>query len=121
MSQILSNARSRLVTTWDRIARACASLNRATLAWGGLAFAAVILLSVNLVSSISLRGWQADLTEGQVFTITDGTRDVLAEIEEPINVRLYFSKGLGELAPSQARYFERVEPTQPTPGSRDEN
>lgn len=108
MSQILSNAHSRLVAMWDRIARACASLNRATLAWGGLAFAAVILLSVNLVSSISLRGWQADLTEGQVFTITDGTRDVLAEIEEPINVRLYFSKGLGELAPSQARYFERV-------------
>ena len=34
-------------------------------------------------SKSSLRGWQADLTEGQVFTITDGTRDVLAFSASP--------------------------------------
>lgn len=108
MSQILSDAVSWVGGVWDRFTRACASLNRATLAWGSLAAAAVILLSINLVSSISLRGWQADLTEGRIFTITDGTREVLSNIDEPINMRVYFSKRLGELAPEQARYFERL-------------
>ncbi len=105
MHKILNAVRS----AWDAIARRCASLSSATLAWGGLALAAVILLSVNLVSSISLRGWQADLTQGHVFTISDGTRQVLRGIDEPIAVKVYFSKRLGELAPTQAGYFERVQ------------
>lgn len=108
MSQILSDAVSWVGDVWDRFTRACASLNRTTLAWGSLAAAAVILLSVNLVSSISLRGWQADLTEGRIFSITDGTREVLSNIDESINMRVYFSKRLGELVPEQARYFERL-------------
>jgi ABC-type uncharacterized transport system involved in gliding motility auxiliary subunit len=108
MHTFLDSIRSHLTGAWDQIAKACASLNRSALAWGGLALAAVILLSVNLVSSISLRNWQADLTEGQLFTISDGTRQVLRSIDEPITVRVYFSKQLGELAPGQARYFERV-------------
>lgn len=108
MSNILSAARSWTATAWDRVTQTCASLNSSTLAWGALAFAAIILLSVNLISSISLREWQADLTEGQVFTITDGTREVVGNIDEPINVRVYFSKRLGEIAPGQARYFERI-------------
>jgi gliding motility-associatede transport system auxiliary component len=109
MHKFLASLRSHLTAAWDRIAKTCASLNRSALAWGGLALAAVILLSVNLVSSISLRNWQTDLTEGQLFTISDGTRQVLRSIDEPITVRVYFSKQLGELAPGQARYFDRVQ------------
>ncbi len=69
----------------------------------------MILLSVNLVASVSLRNWQADLTQGQLFTISDGTRQILRSIDEPITVRLYYSKRLGEVAPSYANYFERVQ------------
>jgi gliding motility-associatede transport system auxiliary component len=108
MHKILDEARTRAKNAWDGIARRCSSLSSATLAWGGLALAAVILLSVNLISSISLRSWQADLTQGHVFTISDGTRHVLRGIDEPIAVKVYFSKRLGELAPTQAGYFERV-------------
>ncbi len=64
---------------------------------------------MNLVSSVSLRNWQADLTQGRLFTISDGTRQILRSIDEPITVRVYFSKRLGELAPSYADYFERVQ------------
>jgi ABC-type uncharacterized transport system involved in gliding motility auxiliary subunit len=108
MQSLLEKLRSYLQSAWDWAAARCASLGRPALAWGGIVLAAVILLSVNLVSSISLRNWQADLTEGQVFTISKGTREVLTNIDEPINVRVYFSKRLGEAAPNQARYFERV-------------
>jgi ABC-type uncharacterized transport system involved in gliding motility auxiliary subunit len=96
-------------STSQRISRHFASLSRATLAWGGLALAAVILLSVNLIAGVSLHDWQADMTQEKLFTISDGTREVLREIDEPIKVRLYFSKQLGEASPSYALYFDRVQ------------
>jgi ABC-type uncharacterized transport system involved in gliding motility auxiliary subunit len=95
-------------SVWDRISAPFASMSRSTLAWGGLVLAAVILLSVNLMSSLTLRGWQADMTEEKLFTISDGTREVLRELDEPIKVRLYFSKRFGEASPTFSRYFERV-------------
>jgi gliding motility-associatede transport system auxiliary component len=95
-------------SAWDRLSGRFASLNRGTLAWGGLALAAVILLSINLISSISLRGVQDDMTQDKLFTISDGTREILRGIEEPIKVQVYFSKGIGEASPTYARYFERV-------------
>lgn len=109
MHPVLSSAKSQFAAGWQRIIGACSSLSRSTLAWGGLALAAVVLLSVNLLASLNLRNWQADLTEGSVFTISDGTRHILSGIDEPIAVQLYFSKRLGEMAPSHARYFERVQ------------
>ncbi len=109
MHKALNTVRALATGAWNRTARACAALSRSSLAWGGLALAAVILLSLNLISSVSLRSWQADLTQGQVFTISNGTRQILRSIDEPITVRVYFSKQLGEVAPSYAQYFERVQ------------
>jgi ABC-type uncharacterized transport system involved in gliding motility auxiliary subunit len=84
------------------------SFRRSTLAWAGLALAAVILLSVNLVSSISLKAWSADLTQDRLFTISNGTREILKSIDEPISAQLYFSRNLAEASPDVARYFDRV-------------
>jgi gliding motility-associatede transport system auxiliary component len=95
-------------SAWDRLSGRFASLSRGTLAWGGLALAAVILLSINLISSISLRGVQDDMTDDKLFTISDGTREILRGIEEPIKVQVYFSKGIGKASPTYARYFDRV-------------
>jgi gliding motility-associatede transport system auxiliary component len=84
------------------------SLNRRRMAWTALGLGAVILLSVNLIASIGLKNVKTDLTEDRLFTISDGTREVLRSIDEPITARLYFSRRLAELAPEQARYFQRV-------------
>jgi ABC-type uncharacterized transport system involved in gliding motility auxiliary subunit len=89
-------------TTW------CETLSRRTLAWGGVALAALLLLAVNSLAGAWFKTAKIDLTSDRLFTITDGTRKTLAGISEPIDVRLYFSKKLGEAAPAYARYFERV-------------
>lgn len=83
-------------------------LSPSRLAWGGLALAAVTLLSVNLIASEMLGGWKADLTEDRLYTISPGSVAVLNAIEEPIKTQLYFSTKLGQRAPSLARYFDRV-------------
>ena len=83
-------------------------LNRTTLALGSLIMAGIILVSVNLIASTALRHVKADLTEQRLFTISDGTRDVLKSIDEPIQIRVYYSKPLGEAVPSYRKYFDRV-------------
>jgi ABC-type uncharacterized transport system involved in gliding motility auxiliary subunit len=108
MRKILDHIGSPISQAWQWATTRSSSLSRSALGWGSLALAAVILLSVNLISSIGMSNWQADLTEDRLFTISNGTREVLRGIDEPITVRLYFSKRLGEVAPDYARYFDRV-------------
>jgi ABC-type uncharacterized transport system involved in gliding motility auxiliary subunit len=104
MDRILAGIRA----IFDRLTAQVAQLPRHALAWIGLALGAVILLSANLFAATAFRTVKADLTQQRLFTISDGTRAVLRNIDEPISIRLYFSKRLGEAAPTYARYFERV-------------
>ncbi len=95
----------------DGVVARAGGLDRRMLAWGSIISAAIILLSINLYSGSALRHLKADLTEEGLFSISDGTRDVLRGIDEPIRVQIYFSRILGESAPPYARYFDRVRST----------
>jgi ABC-type uncharacterized transport system involved in gliding motility auxiliary subunit len=92
----------------DRAAAMAGRINRHHLAWGGLALGAIILLAVNLIASSALRDAKLDLTKERLYTMSEGTRKALRSIDEPIDVRVYFSKKLGEAAPSYGKMFERV-------------
>lgn len=82
--------------------------SRRSLAWAGIALAAVLLLCANLIVGTLTKNWRVDLTEDRLFSMTDSTRKVLSGIEEPITLRLYYSQVLGQQAPAFATYFERV-------------
>lgn len=101
------------ISGWSLIApveivRAASRLDRKTLAWGAIALAAALMLSVNLLTSLLFKNVKADLTQDRLFTISDGTKRILTKIDEPISVRLYYTKKLGEVAPLYGKYFERV-------------
>ena len=68
----------------------------------------MLLLSVNLLSALLFKNVKADLTADHLYTISDGTRKVLAKMEEPVNLRVYYTRKLGEVAPLYGKYFERV-------------
>jgi ABC-type uncharacterized transport system involved in gliding motility, auxiliary component len=74
----------------------------------GLGIAVVLFIAVNIIANRGLEGRQVDLTENRLFTLSDGTRHTLAHLDEPINVRLYFSRALGETVPQYAAYYARV-------------
>lgn len=101
MKDAIASAFSGLVDYASRLSPAC-------LAWGGLALAAVTLLSINLIASETLGGWKADLTEDKLYSISPGSVTVLKAMDEPVKARVYYSKKLGEIAPSYARYFDRI-------------
>ncbi len=108
MKDLLAAVRARLSALFSGLVAWASGLSAAKLAWGGLALAGVILLSVNLMSSAIFGNWKADLTEDRLYSISPGSVAVLQAMDEPIKARVYFSRRLGELAPSHARYFERI-------------
>jgi ABC-type uncharacterized transport system involved in gliding motility auxiliary subunit len=108
MSDVTSSVRSRLAAAFAGLVAYASRLSPARLAWGGLALAAVTLLSVNLIASQTLGSWKADLTQDKLYTISPGSVTVLRAMDEPIKARLYFSSKLGEIAPTYARYFDRI-------------
>lgn len=94
---------------WNDLAARLSGISRRRMAWAALGLGAILLLSVNLIASIGLKNMKSDLTEDRLFTISEGTREVLRNIDEPITARLYFSRRLAEIAPEQSRYFQRVQ------------
>jgi ABC-type uncharacterized transport system involved in gliding motility auxiliary subunit len=67
---------------------------------------AIILIAANYLLS-TVRG-RVDLTEGKVFTLSEGTRAILAKLESPVTIRFYYTQG--EAAPVALKtYAQRVE------------
>ena len=81
---------------------------RGASAWASVAAAFAILAAANLLAGELLRGRSLDLTENRLFSISEGTRSALASLDEPLQLRLYYSSALGDAAPAYSRYFGRV-------------
>ncbi len=99
---------SKLTAPFEKAAEWASRLPRHTMAWTGLVLAGVVFLSINLISSTAFRSVKADFTKEGLYTISEGTRKALSNIDEPIDIRVYYSNKLGEAAPSFAKNFERV-------------
>jgi len=69
---------------------------------------AVIFLCVNLISAQALRSARIDLTRQHLFSLSQGTRALLADIKEPVRFRLFMSSGLTKQAPQLAAFAGRV-------------
>jgi ABC-type uncharacterized transport system involved in gliding motility auxiliary subunit len=83
-------------------------LNRLALTGGSLALLGVLLIAILVLSNVLLRGARLDLTENNLYTLSDGTRQVLKEIDEPVNLYFYFSdRGTAEI-PMIRNYAQRV-------------
>jgi ABC-type uncharacterized transport system involved in gliding motility auxiliary subunit len=82
--------------------------HRGLLSAGGIFLVFVLFVALNIVSSQTLDTAQIDLTQNRLYTLSPGTRAVLAKIKEPITLRFYFSDALGREIPSYAVYATRV-------------
>jgi ABC-type uncharacterized transport system involved in gliding motility auxiliary subunit len=79
--------------------------------WIALAAAllgAVVFVCVNLIGGHALRSARIDLTQQQLFSLSQGTRTLLADLKEPVRFRLFMSSGLTKQAPQLAAFAARV-------------
>ena len=75
----------------------------------GLAALAVLFLGVVMLSNLGLRGMRIDLTQNHLYTLSSGTRQVLAELKEPVDLYFYFSRdALEKQSPLLMPYANRV-------------
>lgn len=83
-------------------------LSPAALTMTGLAVAAVFLLSLNVLSGLAFKRVRLDLTEHKLYTLAEGTKQVLAGIKEPVTLRFYYTTELGDRSPPIGNYARRV-------------
>ena len=76
--------------------------------WSGLVIAVVLLFAVNLFSDAAFTSIRVDLTENRLYTLSDGTRNILEGLEEPITLRLFLSQKEATRLPGISNYTQRV-------------
>ncbi|MCG8370350.1 MAG: Gldg family protein [Proteobacteria bacterium] len=61
-----------------------------------------------IVSNQLFKGLRIDLTDNRLYTLSDGTKRIVRDIEEPINLYFYFSDRATRDVPSLRDYANRV-------------
>jgi len=76
--------------------------------FGLLILAVVLLVSIALLSTVS--NVRLDLTEDRLYTLSDGTKNILSSIEgEPLHLSFFYSKKITQEVPVLRAYAKRVE------------
>jgi ABC-type uncharacterized transport system involved in gliding motility auxiliary subunit len=84
------------------------TLPRRIYALASVAMIVVLFVSVNIVSIVWLRAVRIDLTENGLYSVSDGTRATLAKLQEPVTLRLYYSREAASGFASVVAYANRV-------------
>ena len=81
--------------------------SRRAVAFSALLCLAVMLISVNVIAARFLTA-RLDLTADHLYTLSPGTLRTLAQIDEPLTLRFYYSHRLGDAVPAYGVYAARV-------------
>ncbi len=73
-----------------------------------LVLTAILFLAVNVLSNATLYSARFDLTQDGLFTLSDGTRNVLAKLSEPVRLQFFYSERLAKDVPGAQIYGQRV-------------
>jgi ABC-type uncharacterized transport system involved in gliding motility auxiliary subunit len=81
---------------------------RSTLGWGAVAALALAFIGLTILFNHSLAGWQLDLTQNRLYTISPGTDRILKSIKEPIDLYFFYSAETAQSIPQISPYGQRV-------------
>ena len=76
--------------------------------FSSLGLALVLVIAVIIIANIIFSGIRLDLTENKLFTLSQGTENILDSLEEPISLDFYFSRKTLSDFPSLTNYATRV-------------
>ncbi|MCK5892940.1 MAG: GldG family protein [Endozoicomonadaceae bacterium] len=75
----------------------------------GLVALAVLVLLITVVSQFVFRGARVDLTEDKLYTLSQGTKKLMKDLQEPVTLKLFYSRKATEGIPQLRNYADRVE------------
>ncbi len=70
--------------------------------------ATVIFLGVNVIAKSVFYGSAIDLTEDKIFTLSDETKTVIQELDEPLDVKFFYSEKQANGLPVFQAYATRI-------------
>ena len=83
-------------------------LKKSTSNAGALAIVGVLIVGMLLVANFALRGAQLDLTSDKLYTLSEGTKHIVADLKEPVNLYLFFSERAATPIPQVKNHGEHV-------------
>ena len=84
-------------------------MNNKAIAWFGGLLLAVLFFALVFLNNQLLSAFRLDRTENQVYSLSDGSKQILSEIDEPINLYFFFSDDASKGMTSLRNYANRVE------------
>jgi ABC-type uncharacterized transport system involved in gliding motility auxiliary subunit len=69
---------------------------------------AAIVIGLNMFADARLANQRVDLTQQHLYTLSPGTRQILAGLKDPVTLKLFYSRKLGAAVPSYGAYADRV-------------
>ena len=73
---------------------------------GSLVLLAVLFIALVMLSQTLFKGARLDLTANGQYTLSEGTRDILGSLDEPVTVHFFFSEAASQELP-QIRSYAR--------------
>ena len=83
-------------------------LSRRTYSILAIALATIVFVAVNIAADAWLTTAKLDLTENGQFTLAQGTRNIIANLKEPVTLRFYYSKQAASEYASTVAYAKQV-------------
>ncbi|MGD1954392.1 MAG: Gldg family protein [Sphingomonadales bacterium] len=77
--------------------------------WALAAIAVFFISVIALISTPLLSRARVDLTDGGLYSLSDGSKSLLSDVSLPITLRLYFSETAAAGFPTLQAYAQRVE------------
>jgi ABC-2 type transport system permease protein len=71
---------------------------------GAILVLVIAFAAISVCQSIS-KAWKVDITDQKIYTLSKGTKSILAKLNQPIKAKLYYAKTATLKAPDQIRYF----------------
>lgn len=83
-------------------------MQRTVLTFSGVVLLVVILVLINSISQNAFSSFSLDLTENKIYSVSQGTKNVLSNLEDPITLKFYFSKRDARDMPGLLIYGRRI-------------
>ncbi len=83
-------------------------MTRRSYVWSMLALAVLLFFGLNIFAGNFFTDAKIDLTQSGQYTLSPGTRAIIAKLPEPVTLRFYFSKTNSAQFPATAAYAKRV-------------
>ena len=68
----------------------------------------ILYFSLNIISGGLFNKLRLDFTQEKLHTISDGTKQILSQIDEPIKIDVYFSAQLASLSAPYKDFYDRL-------------